>query len=230
MRNQLRKEENLWDKLAAFERLRDAGETTSGISKLVGLDERSVRRIISLKKVPDLVRTFAKQNESTVKAATLYKLASAMEKLGNNLEKGSASLLAEATKDSPERVAMAREIAQTFLTQTETTAQDGSSDAWVSMIAFLALDQVPRAKNDATGRQSAEFAPVEACEAEGSHTDATTTATKPTRSGGSKNKRTKIPEGWVALDPGRLETLMSDAGIPEEWRNVVANLIASQNN
>jgi ParB-like chromosome segregation protein Spo0J len=230
MRNQLRKEENLWDKLAAFERLRDAGETTSGISKLVGLDERSVRRIISLKKVPDIVRAFAKQNESTVKAATLYKLASAMEKFGNALEKGPASLLEEATKDSPERVAIAQEIAQTFIGQTETTAQGGSSDAFVSMIAFLALDQVPRSKNDTVGRQSAAFAPDEAEEAQGSQTDAATTATRPTRSDGSQTKRTKIPEGWVALDPGRLETLMSDAGIPEEWRNVVANLIASQNN
>lgn len=224
MRNQLRKEENLWDKLAAFERLREAGETTTAISKLVGLDERSVRRILSLKRVPDIVRSFAKQNEQSVKAATLYKLAAVIEKASTELQKGAASLLAEATKDAPERLSGAREIAVRFLATVGMSLECHEDQG--AMIMYLALDQVARAKGEGAAGPGAEDGPRTSGDKSPSSSTTSKSPAKAPRAGGTKTKRTQVPDGWVALDPVRLESLMSDAGVPEEWREKVARLIS----
>lgn len=78
IKNQLKKEETVWDKADAYRRLRDSGETTQSISAMVGFDERSVRRALSLHRIPADVRAFAEANADGVKVASLYKLASAL--------------------------------------------------------------------------------------------------------------------------------------------------------
>jgi hypothetical protein len=78
LKNQLKKEETVWDKADAYKRLRDAGEGTQAIASMVGVDERSVRRALSLHRIPADVRAFAEANADGVKVASLYKLASAL--------------------------------------------------------------------------------------------------------------------------------------------------------
>jgi hypothetical protein len=222
MRNQLRKEENLWDKLAAFERLREAGETTVGISKLVGMDERSVRRILSLKKIPNTVRRFAKENEDTVKAATLYKLAAAIEKTGADTKNGLSQLMAEVDREGSQRLAIAQDLAQTFLSQTAGDDGEYPVQDICDMISFLALDNIPRVKGEPQDRPSgAEEGRSPSPKPAGKST------TKSPRTTGSKSNRSRIPDGWIAVDPTRLESMLVEAGIPEEQRSKIATLLTS---
>lgn len=220
MRNQLRKEENLWDKLAAFERLREAGETTVGISKLVGMDERSVRRILSLKKIPNSVRRFAKENADTVKAATLYKLAAAIEKNGADTKSGLSQLMAEAGKEGSQRLAIAQDLAQTFFSQTEGEDAEYPAQDICDMISFLALDNIPRGKSEPHERSSG-------AEEGRSPSPKPAAKTKSPRTTGTKSTRARLPDGWIAVDPSRLESMLVEAGIPEEQRSKIATLLTS---
>lgn len=220
MRNQLRKEENLWDKLAAFERLREAGETTVGISKLVGMDERSVRRILSLKKIPNSVRRYAKENADTVKAATLYKLAAAIEKNGADTKNGLSQLMAEAGKEGSQRLGIAQDLAQTFLSQTAGDDAEYPVQDICDMISYLALDNIPRGKSESPERSSG-------AEEGRSPSPKPSAKTKSPRTTGTKSNRARLPDGWIAVDPTRLESMLMEAGIPEEQRSKIASLLTS---
>ena len=225
MRNQLRKEENLWDKLAAFERLREAGETTVGISKLVGMDERSVRRILSLKKIPDTVRRYAKEHEDTVKAATLYKLAAAIEKNGADTTHGLSQLMADASKEGPQRLVAAQDLAQAFIAQSSAEDSDYPAQDLCDMISFLALDNIPRGKGEAAERSNG----AEEGRSTSPKPSPKSTTKSPRAAGAAKTNRPRLPDGWIAVDPARLETMLADAGIPEDQRSKIASLLTTPN-
>jgi hypothetical protein len=160
MMNQLTKEETIWDKADAYKRLREAGETTASISAMVGVDERSVRRTLSLLKIPPDVRAFAEANLDSVKTASLYKLASVISAPVETtlLEEKSVEdlLFKKASNKAPQAGKSAVTVSKAAVTKEATDQRrQAVRSNHVAMAAYLALDFIEMADLAADGEQNA---------------------------------------------------------------------------
>ncbi len=148
IKNQLTKEETIWDKADAYKRLRDSGESTPSISVMTGVDERTVRRALSLLRIPPDVRAFAEANLDSVKVASLYRLASALAADGatnSGAEKSVEDLLRKKTSDKSgrERPAVAAAAKKDIKNWAAAKGLKAMEEPHLAMAAYLALDFLP---------------------------------------------------------------------------------------
>ena len=214
LRNQLRKEESLWDRLAAAEALRKSGETAPSIARMMGLDERSVRRILSLGRIPAEVVAFAKRHGDRIKTASLYRLGAAMDgKDDASTLSAISAVLAKATGGNTAWGERARELAGRELA-------GGSSAKTVEMAALLALDLIDTSDltkdltnttEKATPRSSGERGPNEP---------------KAARRTETVTKRQDRAKSGAA--PESLIERLTEMGMPEKYLEMVRHVIREE--
>ncbi len=178
MMNQLTKEETIWDKADAYKRLREAGETTASISAMVGVDERSVRRAMSLLKIPPDVRAFAEANLDRIRTSSLYKLASALDgdgASGPGAQKSVEVLLLKKATDrsgnaGPAAMAAAKKEIMDGAAEHRWKAVEGPH---LGMAAYLALDFLRSGGEEEDHRGDGEDAPAAQSTPSDEHANAT---------------------------------------------------------